>query len=150
MICFSHLVQVARAFFQFKKAGCGIVVVSQGKAEVLAHFERKNPMPFPVTGDPERAVYKAFGLTRTSFLTFLMPWILWQYVVKVFTGTPVRVPYLSEDVTQLGGNFLLDQAGNVLWQFKSKNPTRRPSVDEMLKAVGGAPAAEVAPAPHAG
>jgi hypothetical protein len=136
VICFSHLVQVARAFFQFKKAGCGIVVVSQGKSEVLAHFERKNPMPFPVTGDPERAVYKAFGLTRTSFLTFLMPWILWKYIVKVFTGTPVRMPYMSEDVTQLGGDFLLDQQGNILWEFRSKNPTRRPSVDEMLKAVG--------------
>ncbi|MCU0705170.1 MAG: AhpC/TSA family protein [Fimbriiglobus sp.] len=150
MICFAHLVQVARAFFQFKKAGCGIVVISQGKPEVLTHFEQKNKLPFPIVGDPERQVYHAFGLNRVSFLTFLMPWVLWKYVVKVFTGTPVRMPYMSEDVTQLGGNFLLDQAGNVLWEYRSKNPTNRPSVEQMLKAAGVEPKAELAPAPHAG
>jgi len=36
---------------------------------------------------------------------------------------------------------LLDQSGKVLWSFKSKDPTRRPSVEEMLKAVGEVPAA---------
>ena len=141
MICFSHLVQVAKAIDRFKEANCGVVVVSQGKPQILAHFEKKNALPFPTLGDPERVAYKAFGLERTWFFTFMKPWILWQYVVRIFTGTPVRMPYLSEDVMQLGGDFLLDQTGKVLWSFKSKDPTRRPSVEEMLKAVGEVPAA---------
>ena len=135
MICFSHLVQVTRAYFQFKKAGCGIVVISQGKPNVLAHYENRNRFPFPVLGDPDRAAYKAFGLDRVWWFTFLFPWVLWGYLVRIVTGTIPRMPYLSEDVTQLGGNFLLDQTGKVLWSFTSGDPSRRPTVEAMLKAV---------------
>lgn len=137
MICFSHLVQVAKAADKFKERNCGLVVISQGKPQVLAHFEKRNGFPFPVTGDPDRVAYKAFGLERVWWFTFLFPWVLWGYLVRIVTGTIPRVPYLSEDVTQLGGNFLLDQSGKMLWSFRSSDPSRRPSVEAMLKAVGG-------------
>lgn len=141
---------MAKAHDRFKAADCGVVVVSQGKPEVLAHFEKRNGFPFPVTGDPERRAYKAFGLERVWWFTFLMPWVLWGYLVRIVTGTVPRMPYLSEDVTQLGGDFLLDQAGKVLWSFKSGDPSRRPTVEQMLTACGAAPAHEVIPPPHAG
>ena len=137
MICLSHLVQVAKAFDRFRQAHCGVLVISQGRPEVLTHFVKKTPLPFPVVGDPERAAYRAFGLERTWWWTFLLPWVWWGYIVRIVTGTPVRLPYRSEDVTQLGGDFLLDQSGNVLWQFRSKDPTQRPTVDAMLRAVTG-------------
>jgi hypothetical protein len=129
---------VAKAVDQFKAANCNVVVISQGKPAVLAHFEKRNGFPFPVLGDPDRAVYKAFGLERVWWFAFLFPWVLWGYVKRVFTGTPVRMPYLSEDVTQLGGNFLLDQTGKVLWSFKSGDPSLRPTVEQMLKAITAA------------
>jgi hypothetical protein len=127
---------VAKAADRFKAADCGVVVVSQGKPQVLAHFEKRNGFPFPVLGDPDRVAYKAFGLERVGWLTFLLPWVLWGYLVRIVTGTIPKMPYLSEDVTQLGGNFLLDQTGKVLWSFRSGDPSRRPSVETMLKAVG--------------
>jgi AhpC/TSA antioxidant enzyme len=138
VICFSHLVQVAKTFDRFKAAKCGVVVISQGKPQVLAHFEKRNGFLFPVLGDPDRVAYKAFGLERVRWWTFLFPWVLWGYLVRILTGTLPKMPYQSEDVTQLGGDFLLDQTGKVLWSFRSADPSRRPSVDEMLKAVNAA------------
>ena len=126
---------MAKAADQFKAANCNLVVVSQGKPQVLAHFEKRNGFPFPVLGDPDRVAYKAFGLERVQWWTFLFPWVLWGYLVRIVTGTMPKMPYQSEDVSQLGGDFLLDQTGKVLWSFQSRDPSRRPSVEAMLKAI---------------
>jgi AhpC/TSA antioxidant enzyme len=130
---------VAKAYDRFTAANCGVVVISQGKPQILAHFEKRNGFPFPVLGDPDRVAYRAFGLERVWWWTFLLPWVWWGYIVRIVTGTPLRLPYRSEDVTQLGGDFLLDQSGKVLWSFRSKGPTHRPSVEQMLGAVGAKP-----------
>lgn len=116
-----------------------MVVVSQGKPQVLAHFEKRNAFPFPVLGDPDRVAYKAFGLERVRWFAFLFPWVLWGYLVRIVTGTMPKMPYQGEDVSQLGGDFLLDQTGKVLWSFKSGDPSKRPTIETMLKAVGAQP-----------
>ena len=101
-----------------------MLVVTQAKPEVLRSFLTRYPQPFPVVGDPERAAYRAFGLERTSWLTFFQPRVLWGYIRLMLRGERVRTPYAGEDVTQLGGDFLLDRTGKVVWD--SRRRTRPP------------------------
>lgn len=133
----AHLGQVERKRNLFREAGCGLVVVSQAAPDVLASFVRRYPKPYPVVGDPNRMAYQAFGLDRTSWLNILRPDVLLMYLWRMLTGTRVRVPYRGEDVLQLGGDFIVARSGRVVFAYRSKVATDRPSVAALLAAVPG-------------
>lgn len=120
---------------QFAAAGCGLVVVSQGTAGMLTTFLKWNPKAYPVVGDAARALYTAFGLERASLADFLRPSVLWGYLRATLRLTRPRLPYVGEDVTQLGGDFILDRAGHDLFAHRSKTPTDRPSPKQLLAAL---------------
>lgn len=106
---------------------------------MLRRFLERAPQPFPVVGDPGRLAYRAFGLERTSWLTFFHPGVIWRYLKLMIGGGRVRRPYDGEDVRQLGGDFLLDRGGETVWSFTSADPTVRPAVADVLRALPARP-----------
>ncbi len=130
-----HLVEVAKLHGEFQKRDCGIVAVAQGVPGVLKMFLGHHPLNFPIFSDAPRAVYKAFGLERIRRRVFFRPSVIWGYVKLIFRGGKVRWPFAGEDVRQLGGDFLLDRNGEILWAYRSENPMDRPSAEDLLKEV---------------
>ena len=123
---------------QFAAAGCSVLVVSQARPEQLAHYAARYGWRVSLTADPERVAYRAFGLERTSWLTFFRPRVLWGYIRGLLRGYGVKTPYAGEDVLQLGGDFLLDKAGRVVFAYPSADPTDRPAVADLLAAIRSA------------
>lgn len=119
-------------------AGCSVLVVSQAKPEVLSLYLSRRAWGVPVVCDPDRVAYRAFGLERTSWLTFFRPRVLWGYFRGMLRGYGVRMPYAGEDVMQLGGDFLLDKLGRVVLAHPSADPADRPSVGALLGAIRSA------------
>ena len=124
---------------EFDQRGIAVLVISFASVSTVSRYQERHRWPFAVLTDPERTSYRAFGLGRFSRARVFSLSTLLLYMRLLRKGIK-REPYGGEDVYQSGGDFLLDQSGKVLWSFKSKDPTRRPSVDEMLKAVGEVPA----------
>jgi hypothetical protein len=123
---------------EFAAAGCSVVVVSQAKPEVLALYLSRRSWGVPVVCDPDRTAYRAFGLERTSWLTFFRPKVLWGYLRGMLRGYGVKMPYAGEDVLQLGGDFVLDRLRRVVFAHPSATPTDRPAVSALLGAVRSA------------
>jgi hypothetical protein len=98
-------------------------------------FLRHNPQPFPIVCDPERTAYQAFGLERTSWTSFLRPSVVWGYLKMIVRGGKVRLPHEGEDVLQLGGDFVLDRSAKVIFQYRSRVATDRPTLAALLAAV---------------
>ena len=119
---------------RFHSVGCDILIVTQARPDVLRSFLARYPQPVPVVGDPDRVAYRAFGLERTSWWTFFRPGVMCRYLKHMLRGVRVRKPYAGEDVRQLGGDFMLTRAGNISYAFRDPDPTRRPTVAELLKA----------------
>ena len=136
MPCRAHLGEVTNHADQFQSRHCGILIVTQARPDVLAGFLTRYPQPVPVVGDPERVAYKAFGLERTSWWTFFRPGVIWRYMTHMFHGVRVRKPYDGEDVRQLGGDFILTRSGDIVYSYRDPDPTRRPTVAELLRVVG--------------
>lgn len=135
MPCRAHLGEVTARADDFRSLGCGILIVTQARPDVLSGFLSHYPQPVPVVGDPERVAYHAFGLERTSWWTFFRPGVIARYFKHMFTGQRMRKPYAGEDVRQLGGDFLLNRAGDMIYSYRNPDPTRRPTVAELLTAV---------------
>lgn len=130
----AHLGEVAANVGRLRAAGVSVLTVSQATPAVLATFLRARPQPVPVVCDPDRAGYRAFGLGRTSWPNFFRPSVVWNYLRLVARGGRVRMPYPGEDVLQLGGDFLLDRAGRVVFAYRSRTATDRPGIDALLAA----------------
>ena len=119
----------------FAAKGCSVLVVSQATPEVLNLYLSRFRWKVPVVCDPGRVAYAAFGLERTTWLTFFAPRVRWGYFRGMWKGQRVRKPYAGEDLLQLGGDFILSRAGRVIFTYASADPTDRPAVADLLAAV---------------
>ncbi len=120
---------------EFRRLRTEVLVVTQARPELLAAFLREQPLRFPAVADPERVAYRAFGLERTSWMTVLHPGVVLRYLRFIFRGWRPRQAREGEDVLQLGGDFVLDGEGRLIYAYRSTEPTDRPAVEALLQAV---------------
>jgi peroxiredoxin len=118
---------------EFRALGAEIVVISFVQPERLSQYLKAHPWPFRVLADPSRTVYRAFGLGSATWMQILQPRVIARYFGLIFRG---RMPHMAhEDVHQLGGDFVLDRTGRVVFEYRSRDPADRPRVSELLEAV---------------
>ena len=120
---------------QLLAAGCSVLVVAQAKPEVLSLYLARRTWRVPVVSDPDRVAYKAFGLERAGRFTFFRPRVLGGYLRGLLRGYGLKKPYAGEDVLQLGGDFVLDNLGRVVFAYPSADPADRPSVAAIREAL---------------
>jgi len=123
---------------EFAALRCSVLLVAQAKPEVLSLYISRQKWTVPIVSDPERDAYTAFGLERTSWLTFFKPRVLWGYARGMWKGYRVKKPYEGEDILQLGGDFILDRERKVVIAHPSVNPTDRPTISALLGAIPSA------------
>ena len=118
---------------EFRGLGAEIVVISFVGPERLSQYLKAHPWPFRVLADPSRSAYRAFGLGSATWMQLLRPRVIARYFGLIFRG---RMPHVAqEDVHQLGGDFVLDRTGRIVFEHRSRDPADRPSVEELLAAV---------------
>jgi peroxiredoxin len=64
MQCRYHVGQLGRLYPQFQSAGTEILVILGANAEQAKSYAESLHAPFPVLADPDRSVYKLFGLEK--------------------------------------------------------------------------------------
>jgi hypothetical protein len=120
---------------EIRRLGGEVLVVSFAPPALLALYEREQSLPFAVVADPTRAVYQAFGLERTTWREMLRGGVLWRYTRLMLRGWSPKRMNKDEDVLQLGGDFVLDEHRRLVYAHRSAEPTDRPPVAELLKAI---------------
>jgi hypothetical protein len=129
---------VQERYAEFVRLGSEVLVVSFAKPEMLAPYLAKRPLAFPVVADPSRAAHRAFGLERASWSAILGIRSILAYLRLILRGWMPRRANEGEDVLQLGGDFVLDAHGRVIYSHRSAQPTDRPPIAELIYAVGRA------------
>ena len=123
---------------QIRQLGGEVLVVSFAQPALLALYEREQSLPFPVVTDPMRTAYQAFGLERTTWREMLRGGVLWRYLRLMLRGWSLKPVNRGEDVLQLGGDFVLDSCRRLVYAHRSAEPTDRPAVAGLLKAIANA------------
>uniref|UniRef100_A0A3B4TKZ1 Selenoprotein L n=1 Tax=Seriola dumerili TaxID=41447 RepID=A0A3B4TKZ1_SERDU len=116
-----------------------VLVVSFGSLEGAQLWLEQTGCTFDMLLDPQRKIYRSFGL-GSSYAKVMKFGCLLQYseygaVKRDFPDVP---PRLLEDIYQMGGDFLLDEAGKVLLSHPSKTPMDRLTVKDILQAAAAA------------
>ena len=112
----------------------------------LQRYRETHRLPFPVVTDPDRLAYRAYGLGRGSIARVYGRRTVRRYLELFRSGSasgPGRLSKLAglarpiEDPLQLGGDFVIDPEGRLVYGFWGAGPDDRPTVDMLVRAVTG-------------
>jgi len=115
-----------------------VLVISFGADYWARAWREETQSPFPLLLDPQRSIYRAYGLERSLLRSWNLR-TMWLYVRLLLAGRKWRG--IQDDSAQLGGDFIVDADGIVRLAYRSHDPTDRPAVEALLEVVGGLPAA---------
>ena len=108
-----------------------VLVISFEHPATLRRFGWFRDLPFTALSDPSRRLYGAFGLRRRSLLRLVDRETIRAYARGFVHG---HLPHLRRtDLRQLGGDVVLNRAGEVILVHRSETPADRPSVELLLR-----------------
>ena len=127
-----QVVQLRREQNGLKKAGIDVVLVSSGTPAQAEAFRHDYKVPFTIIRDPNRVLFKKYGLRDMDLRDYRSPRMLVQ-VVKVLAG---GYGYKSGQgsSSQLGGVFIIDTGGKVRFAHIAVNAADHPSPQEIIQA----------------
>lgn len=108
----------------------GIQTIAIFHSSKKAMIDHHSNAPFPLIADPEKKLYKQFGV-ESSFKSILSP-KAWPSAVKGLVRHGLRLPEFGESVIGLPADFLIDTHGRVLASQYGTHAYDQWTVDELL------------------
>ena len=126
---------------EFEQLECQVVVVCCGTRKNGLTWLQESSCPFLHLLDPDRVFYRQVGLRRflkdtTCVKTFV------RYADEFIAGTlPPKglsvFDYPGTDASVMGGDFIVDTTGKLLYAHHSKNQYDKPDTEALLKLLQG-------------
>jgi peroxiredoxin len=115
---------------KFEKAKARVVLVGLGTPSEADEFAATYNIPFPIVADPEKKLYRKFGLKQMSTLGFLSPGLALKGVTAILGGHGIGMP--QGDIRQLPGVFIINTAGQIISSHIAENPADHPDAASIL------------------
>ena len=104
---------------QFEDNGFQVVFVGLGACDRAETFKKQFSLSFPIICDPEKKLYRIYGLGRGSVVRMASPAFLLKGLRALSRGHMPGVP--RDDIMQMPGVFLIDTSGNIRYAHYSKD-----------------------------
>lgn len=124
--------QLQRYKEEFLKHDTQVVFISFSDNALGKKWLQETGVSFSVLVDHDRKAYNAFHLGR-SLLRSWAPKIWLAYARLMLKGHRWRG--VQDDSSQLGGDFLIDRQGRILFTWRSHDPAHRPSAEKLIELV---------------
>ena len=119
---------------EFERVGCQVVVVASGPREGGLRWIQEYGCSLPLLLDQKLLLYKLFGIRRLIRVAWDLN-VFIGYAEAVVKGRVDRMGYPGDDVTVIGGDFIVDSDGKLLYSYPSKEQYDRPEVDNLLSVL---------------
>ena len=119
-----------RSKAQFEDNGFQIILVGLGTFDQAEAFKKRFSLSFPIICDPEKKLYRAYGLGGGSVAGMVSPAFLFKGLKTLSKGHTLGIP--QGDIMQMPGVFLIDTSGNIRYAHYSKDPSDNPSINTLL------------------
>ena len=117
---------------ELETLGARVLAICFAPMDALDRFQARLELPFPVATDPSKRVYRAYGMTRGSRWDVWHPRVLWKYVRLVMKGMELESSKEDEDLSQMGGDFVIDGQGALRFAHQSRRSDDRPSATTLI------------------
>lgn len=129
------MTQLRNSEVELEQLGIKVKIVTFDGDTMAQMYIKKLDLSWPLLLDKESEIYKKFSMSRANWWALYNPLSILKYLALIFTGTMPGKP--GKDLSQLGGDVLVDPEGVIRMHYLSKNPHDRPSVESILKIVRG-------------
>lgn len=135
LLCRLHLKELQKNQRSLDAHSVEVVIISFGCQEGASHWLEETGFQYDMLLDSDRQLYTAFGLGASlrKVLNFSNMLLYAEYVMD-HMEFPRGLPSIKDDMFQLGGDFVLDEHGMVLFSHRCHSPIDRPTVDHILSA----------------
>lgn len=108
------------------------MVVASGTLEGGQKWLETYKSPFPLLLDRDLVLYRLFGIKRLLKVAWDLK-VFTAYAEAVARGRVDNIAYDGDDVTVIGGDFIVNASGKVLYSYCSKEQYDRPEISDLLK-----------------
>lgn len=133
--CRGHVLKMVTARDRIQQAGAEVIFVAYHDPDLMmSKMLHDLDLSFLLLLDRAREAYARWGLGTGTLTSILRPGLLWA-VVKLAIE---RQPSLGEAPphhNQLGGDFVVDRAGKLVFVNRMRSVYDRADIDQMLAAV---------------
>ena len=110
-----------------------VVVVTFEAGFLARQYIEESGLIWPLLIDENRELYRGYGMLSASFWDIWGPKTWLAYGKAIIAGQKLRGS--QGDVSQRGGDVLIDPGGMVRLHHVGEGPADRPSVAQLLKAI---------------
>ena len=126
-----HSQAVESSLERFQRFGCQVVLVANGTREEGLVWQKEHPLKFSTLIDTEWLLYRKLGLRR--YIGFLTTEVVSAYGEGRVRGMALpKLTYDDDDLCIMGGDFIVQQDGKLVYALKQQTYDQRPSVEELL------------------
>jgi hypothetical protein len=126
-----HVAQLCQRQAEFESRNTDVLLITFSSAGYAKVWSQEVCPRFPLLMDGDRALYRLYGLER-SLTGPWSPRAFWRALELMRAGQ--RWQGIRGDVTEQGGDIVVDPTGLVRYSYVSRDPSDRPSVDDLLAA----------------
>jgi peroxiredoxin len=120
---------------EFRRKNVQIAVVTFENDRAALNYAEETSLKWPVLIDETRGTYMSYGMLLASFLDIWGPKTWWAYAKELLRGQKLKKT--EGDISQRGGDVLIDPAGIIRFHHIGKGPADRPSAETILKNIAG-------------
>lgn len=131
--CREHAAELQADVGRIREAGGDIVAIGMGTPAHAADFRRSSGIEFQLLVAPDTSVHRAAGLAGGDWMKVLGP-RAWPSIVRA-TRKGYRAKRTGADMSQLGGTFVIDTDGAVLWEHRARHSGDNSSSADILAAL---------------
>lgn len=133
MPCRDHLSQLREHEAKLTELGVAVAVVTFEVGFLARQYVEDSGLTWPLLVDEKRELYRGYGMLAASFWDIWGPKTWWAYLKAVLRGQKLRKS--EGDISQRGGDVLIDPAGMVRLHHVGEGPAERPLVAQLLDAI---------------
>lgn len=127
---------------ELTKLGVSVAVVTFEAGFLARQYVEDSGLVWPLLVDEKRELYRGYGMLSASFWDIWGVKTWWAYLKAVLHGQKLQQSH--GDISQRGGDVLIDPEGMVRLHHVGEGPADRPLVAQLLATIRAGRAAQAA------
>jgi len=133
--CQSQVVRLRDEQRLFDEVGAGVVLIGQGRPEDAREFTERMRQPFECLVDPNRAAYRAFGLSTAKPSQVFGPPVALSFLRANVRGETMPRGLHGGQFMQMSGTFVIATGGVVQMAHRNRHVADTPRNQQILEVL---------------
>jgi peroxiredoxin len=134
LFCRAHVIRLIQARDRISQTGAEVVLVAHHDPDLMmSQMMHSLNLPFVLLFDKTRTAYGRWGLGTVNFKAFVRPGLYLEMARVLLRREKSLGP--APDQTQMGGDFIVDREGTLVFANRLRSFHDRAKVEDLLAVV---------------